>query len=143
MTALALPAAPVAAVASWSEAAAVTRRPDWSHAWWQAEDQLRDRLYAAARTRLGEERLLAALGPPVDAAREVLLGAAAVAATRAGTADPALTRVAAGAASQACYQAALAALAEVGPAGAFAVKLRLFLAGRWPLGIVGGQFFMF
>jgi hypothetical protein len=73
----------------------------------------------------------------------VLLGAAAVAAARAGMADPSVTRVAAGAASQACDQAALALAAGADGHHPFAAKYRLFLAGRWPLGVVGSRGFVF
>jgi hypothetical protein len=60
----------------------------------------------------------------------------------AGIADPMLTRVASGAAAQACHQAALAIAAAAGPDHLFAMKFRLFAAGRWPLGIVGDRFFV-
>src|SRR5713101_4026518 len=91
---------------------------------------------------------LAALGMPdaltvVTEAAASLSGAASLAMSGAGIADPALTRVAAGAAAQACHQAALALAAAAGPGHVFAVKYRLFAAGRWPLGIVGDRFFVF
>ncbi len=133
----------VEAVPAWAEAARLAKAPDWSRDWWDAEERERRLLYAAAIEVAGEPALLAALTRVTDAATRVLHGAASVAAGRAGVADPALTRVAAGAASQACDQAALALAAGAGDAHPFAAKHRLFLAGRWPLGVVGERCFVF
>ena len=129
--------------ASWSETARLAKSPDWSRVWWDAEERERKRLYDAAVNEAGEAALLGGITRVTDAATKILHGAASVAAARAGVADPALTRVAAGAASQACYQAALALAAGSGEAHAFAAKHRLFLAGRWPLGVVGERCFVF
>jgi hypothetical protein len=130
-------------VPDWHSAEVVTRSPDWSTAWWNAEESLRlallDELYAAR----GEHATLSALTRVTDEATKVTLGAASVAAARDGVADPALTRVAAGSASQAAYQAALVRLAGLGEDHAFAAKFRLFAAGRWPLGLVGNIFHLF
>jgi hypothetical protein len=133
----------IVAVASWPDAAATTRRPDWSTAWWDAEERERGRLLDLARTEHGERPLMLALTAATQAASDVVMGAAAVAAGRAGIADETLHRVAAGAATQACYQAALAIAAGAGEAHGFAAKFRLFAARRWPLGIVAGRFFVF
>jgi hypothetical protein len=142
VAALGLPPAPVERVADWAAAAATAKRPDWSEAWWNAEETARGELSTRLGAAIGEDALLAALTAVTDAAGDAVHGAAAVAAARAGTADPALIRVAAGAATQACYQNALA-LAAGEPSHAFAIKFRLFAAGRWPLGIVGGTCFVF
>jgi hypothetical protein len=130
-------------VPTWNEAARLARSPDWSRAWWEAEERERARLYALAAEPSGETALLGALSRVTDAATRVLHGAAAVAAARSGIADPTLTRVAAGAATQACYQAALALAASEDGHHAFAAKYRVFLAGRWPLGVVGNLGFVF
>ena len=130
-------------VASWGEAGRLAKSPHWSRAWWDAEEEERKRLYVAAVEAAGEAALLAALTRVTDAATRLLHGAASVAASRAGVADPALTRVAAGAAGQACYQAALVLAADAGDTHPFAAKHRLFLAGRWPLGVVGERCFVF
>ena len=130
-------------VADWREAARLAQSPEWSRAWWEAEERERRRLHAAASEAYGETALLAALSRVTETATRVLLGAAAVAAGRAGVADPSLTRVAAGAASQACDQAALGLAADTDGHHPFAAKYRLFLAGRWPLGVVGSRGFVF
>jgi hypothetical protein len=143
MAELGVEVADIERVASWEEAAGLAKSPDWSRLWWDAEEGERKRLYRAAAEAAGEAALLAALTRVTDVATRLLHGAASVAASRAGVADPALTRVAAGAASQACYQAALALAAGAGDAHPFAAKHRLFLAGRWPLGVVGERCFVF
>lgn len=132
-----------APVASWTDAAAITQLPDWSRAWWDAEEGERTRLFDLARAVHGERPLLEALTAATQTASDVVIGAAGLAAGRARVADDALHRVAAGAATQACYQAALAIAADAGEAHGFAAKFRLFAAGRWPLGIVGHRFFVF
>ena len=139
---LGLPGTPVATVAGWAEAAATTQSRDWSRAWWERETTAQQDLHGRAAAQFGEDELLAALTVVTEAA-QALHGVAALATSRAGVADPALTRVAAGAAAQACHQAALALAAKAGLDHLFAVKYRLFAAGRWPLGIVGDRFFVF
>jgi hypothetical protein len=130
-------------IADWRRAEAVTRDPNWSTAWWDAEEKQRLALLETVFHQWGEHPTLAALTRVTDAATRVTLGAASVAAARDGIADPALTRVAAGAASQAAYQAALAQVAGAGEAHPFAAKFRLFAAGRWPLGLIGDCFYLF
>jgi len=138
---LGMPDLAIVGVAGWHEAAAVTQHPDWSRAWWDAETRAQGELQRLAQARFGAERLLAALTQVTEGAT-ALSGAAALALARAGIADPMLTRVASGAAAQACHQAALAIAAAAGPDHLFAIKFRLFAAGRWPLGIVGDRFFV-
>ncbi len=133
----------IAAVADWRAAERIARDPDWDVGWWEAEETLRQTLWRRLSRDANEHDLLAALSQVTDAASGVVLGQAAIAAARSGIADPALIRVAAGAATQAAYQAALAEIARAGSAHAFAVKYRLYAAGRWPLGVVGGAFYLF
>jgi len=142
LAALGRPDIAIAGVAGWAEAAATTQSPAWSRAWWDAETRAQAELQRRAAARFGAEPVLAALTAVTEAA-DALNGAAALAMSRAGIADPALTRVAAGAAAQACHQTALALSAAAGPDHLFAVKYRIFAAGRWPLGIVGDRFFVF
>lgn len=134
----------VDAVATWAEAASVTKSPDWSRAWWDREEAERTRLLNAAAATMAEHELMAELSRVMELASSVVHGAAAIAAARAGVADQALIRVAAGAAAQSAYQAGLAALAaENGREHPFGIKFRLFEAGRWPLGIAGGTLHIF
>jgi hypothetical protein len=59
-----------------------------------------------------------------------------------GGAAPASIHVAAGAASQAVYQLAVARIAG-NTASLFESKFRLFAAGRWPLGVEGTRLVLF
>jgi hypothetical protein len=132
----------LAPASDWQEAAHLTQRQDWSRAWWDAESAAEAALKADAIARFGEAAILEQLSRVMLAAA-ALNGAAAMALARAHVADEALARVAAGAAAQACHQAALARAADAGPGHAFAAKFRLFAGGRWPLGVVGGRLFVF
>jgi hypothetical protein len=143
LAAIGFPDSDVAAVGDWRAAESATRDAQWSRAWWHAEERARSDLLARAGQQHGEHTLLTALSRVTLDASDVVLGAASIAISRSGIADPALARVAAGAATQASYQAALALAAEAGDAHPFAIKFRLFAAGRWPLGLVGRTFHLF
>ena len=143
LVALALPALPVAGVGTWREAAATAQRDDWGRDWWQAEENERAALYRIAAASLGEGALLTRLSAAMEATAESIHHAASAALARAGIVDEALARVAAGAASQACHQKALAEAVGRGTEHAFAIKYRLYRAGRWLLGVVGERCFVF
>jgi hypothetical protein len=83
-------AASLHAVSSWHEAAKVCRGA--AGAWWDAEE--------AERSRLAKRATLNPADPDWLALNEVLHGAAAVAAARAGCADAAYIRAAAGSAAR-------------------------------------------
>jgi hypothetical protein len=126
----------------WPEAERVLKAPDWSRAWWDREEELRQRLLAKAKTHYPERELWTALTELTTDAGEIVHGKAATAASRMGGAAKASIHVAAGAAAQAAYQLALARLAE-DAASPFESKFRLFAAGRWPLGVVGSTLALF
>lgn len=143
LAALGFPDAHVAQVESWEEAEGAASNPDWNSAWWEAEEQLRAALTVGALELVGESDLEAALTHVGASASEVANGAAAAAAASAGVSDEALVRAAAGAAVQASHQAALVLAAGGEEDHPFAIKFRLFEAGRWPLGVVGTSFNLF
>lgn len=120
-------------VKTWSEAGQLCRTP--SEDWWRAEEDERARLERGARLDPADPEWLAL--------NEALHGAAAVAAARGGCADPALIRVAAGAASYAAYQARLARAAGAAGAHPFLRKYNLYCGGRWPLGVYDHSFAIF
>jgi hypothetical protein len=130
-------------VASWDQAERIIRDPAWDTTWWDREEAERKALLARCLRRLGPSQALEDLGIKAGIEHEVIHGAAALAASRAGIADPALTRVAAGAASMAAHGRALVRLAEAGDSHLFMRKYALFDGGRWPLGIVRGSFHLF
>ena len=135
--------AKVKPVPDWRAAEAITRDPNWNTAWWDAEERQRHALLAPLIAAWGEHPIMSVLSDVTLEATRITLGAASVAAARDDVADPALTRVAAGAATQACYQALLTEIAGIDEDHSFAAKFRLFAAGRWPLGLVGSRLFVF
>lgn len=132
----------VVRIASWPEAEAFLKSPDTSLAWWDREEALRRRLLATAQGRYPERALWSSLSELTTETGDLVHGAAARAAARLGGAAVASIHVAAGAASQAVYQLALARIVgdEASP---FEAKFRLFAAGRWPLGVDGTRLMLF
>ncbi|HLI13660.1 MAG TPA: hypothetical protein VKY65_18865 [Alphaproteobacteria bacterium] len=143
LAALGFAEASVAAVTNWAEAERCVRDLRWDRGWWAAEEELRRELLTHVRGDGAAKALMAALTGVTSEATAVLLGMASTAALRRGIAQQAIDSVAAGAATQACYQAALALAAAAGDDHPFALKLRLFVAGHWPLGLVDGCFYVF
>jgi hypothetical protein len=143
LDALGFPDAEVADVANWLDAEVAAHNPDWNPEWWEAEEQLRMALLDEATALHGEEAMVIALTHVTSTAADIVQNAAEISARRTGAGDEALIRAAAGAATQACYQAALVLAAGGEPDHAFALKFKLFESGRWPLGIVGNTFHLF
>jgi len=143
LSALGFPHAHVAAVATWDEAGEAASNPEWDSAWWEAEEQLRAGLSAEAVDLVGEAEVMAALNHVGASAFQVVGEAAAEALAAAGVVDQELALAAAGAAVQACHQAALVLVAGAEEDHPFALKFRLFEAGRWPLGVAGSSFNLF
>jgi hypothetical protein len=126
----------------WPDAERLLKAPDWTPAWWDREEALRRTLLAQAEARYPERALWSALTELTTEAGDLVHGKAATAAARMGKAAAASIHVAAGAASQAVYQLAVARLAGQ-PASPFESKFRLYAAGRWPLGILGSRLVLF
>ncbi|MEC9347169.1 MAG: hypothetical protein VYB54_13150 [Pseudomonadota bacterium] len=144
LDALGFPDARMAEVTDWEEAAEAARNPEWNSAGWEAEEQLRAALSVRAVEIAGdEEAVLMALTHVTGTASDAVHRAAGTAASRFGVHDEALVRLAAGAAVQCAYQAALVLAAADDEDHAFAHKFRLFEAGRWPLGITGATLNIF
>ena len=138
-----LAGAEIGGVRHWHEAGAFIRAAEWDDAWWELEEEERTRLWECAADRHAEDDLLARLAAVTQALSAAVHGAAAAAALRDGSADPALVRAAAGAALLAAQQHALAGLAGEGAAHFFACKYALFAGGRWPLGCHRGRYVVF
>jgi hypothetical protein len=133
----------VAGVEHWLAASEAAQAPDFGDDWWQAEEQMRRALFEDALQFNDEHDLEVALQHVSTRAGEVAHERATRAAARHGVSDPALMQVAAGAATQAAYQAALVLAAEAEAEHPFAMKFKLFELGRLPLGLVGNTFNLF
>jgi hypothetical protein len=132
----------VGVVESWPEAEAFLKSSDASLDLWNREEALRKALLAQAEARYPERALWTALTELTTEAGDLVHGKAASAAARMGNAAPASIHVAAGAASQAIYQLAVARVAG-DTTSPFEGKFRLFAAGRWPLGTRGSRLIVF
>lgn len=141
--ALGFPDAGIAQVDDWSEAVIAATNLDVDMPGFEAEEQTRAALTAAALELMDEELLTFALTHVSSAIAEVVESAAADAALRAGYDDEEIMRAAAGAAIQAAHQAALVLAAGVEDEAAPVYKFRLFEAGRWPLGVIGSTLHIF
>ena len=142
LSGLGLKAAALATVDTWSAAGATALRADWERGWWQAEESAQRALQAKASREFGVPAVLAALTAVTEAAASLHARAEQACAGK-GVADPALTRVAAGAAALACHQYGLVLAAGGGEDHPLALKYRLFARGRWLLGVYGQQCFVF
>ncbi len=143
LSALGFPDAEVADIVDWEDAENAARSPEWNSDWWEVEEQLRAGLTSAALELVDEDTLTLTLTHVTARAAEVVQDAAANAAMMGGMFDEALIRAAAGAATQAAYQAALVLAAGEEEDHAFALKFRLFEAGHWPIGVSGMSFNLF
>jgi hypothetical protein len=132
----------IAQVRDWAEAERLLKSPDWSTAWWEREEALRRALLATAERRYPERALWTALSDLISETGARVHGKAAMAALRERNVTAASIHVAAGAASHAVYQLAVARLADSAEP-LFEIKFRLFAAGRWPLSVVGSRLGLF
>ncbi|MBI3199281.1 MAG: hypothetical protein HYZ40_17575, partial [Rhodospirillales bacterium] len=96
----------------WPDAERLLKSADWTPAWWDREEALRRAALVAAEARHPERALWSSLTELTTEAGDLVHGKAATAAARQGNAAPASIHVAAGAASQAVLQLAVARLAE-------------------------------
>ena len=141
--ALGFPDCSVARIQDWEEAGDAAESPGFDDASWEFEEQLTATLMDLALEVVDEEELAAALTHVSAVAGDAAKLAIEEAAALAGHSDPALLDAAAGAATKACYQAALLLAGGGEEDHAVAYKYRLFEAGHWPIGIVGSTFNIF
>jgi hypothetical protein len=128
-------------VRDWPQAERLLKTPDTS-GWWDREEALRKALVVEAEARYPGRAQWTALTELTTEAGDLVHGKAAAAAARMGNAARPSIHVAAGAAAQAVYQLAVARLAgrENSP---FERKFRVFVAGRWLLGVAGSRLVLF
>ena len=137
------PDTPIDVAATWNDAAQVLRGQEWDNRCWDCEEEGRERLWETASERLTESelsaRLTAMTGSMADPIREGAVNAAA----RAGITDTGLIRAATDAAALAGHQQCMAHLASAPAGHYFHHKFKLFVAGRWPFGVVDGRYIVF
>ncbi|MFQ5534371.1 MAG: hypothetical protein ACE5EM_06070 [Sphingomonadales bacterium] len=143
LDALGCPEVTVAPIREWETAELAATNPEIDDTWWDTEEQLRLAATAQALEVMDEDDFMAAVGIVVAKAADIVFEAAEQAAAMADVDDQELIRAAAGAASKACHQAALVILSGGEQDHPFALKFRLFEAGRWPVSVTGGSFNLF
>ena len=140
---LGFPDAWVASVADWEHAAIAAENPEINSDSWEAEEQQRAHLTSEAALVFGEQELQDALEAITSIAGPIIFNAAANVAAMWGVEDDAIVEACAGAALQACYNAALVIAAEEEETHPCALKFAIFEAGHWPIGIAGHSFNVF
>ncbi len=141
--------ADVAILADWEDAAASAETFDWSNPAWEMEELARADLTGRALELVSEEALQLGLSVISDksghAAKSALLDTAALW----DMVDENVHNLSVGSAVQTAHGAGLTLLAAAADpefdadANIFALKLRLFEKGRWPVGVVGQSFNIF
>jgi hypothetical protein len=129
-------------VPSFNGARAVITSAEWDRRYHAAEQAEKLRLAATADALRGSLELAQLQSRTLELS-EAVHGAAAVAAARLGCSDIGLIGAAAGSASEALHLAALAELAGAHELHPFLLKRAVFEAGHWPLGAVGGRYYVF
>jgi hypothetical protein len=129
-------------VATWDDARSLITDAAWDRRWWDAEQLVKQRLYARAVAARGESEVLRLLSQTLEHG-SAAHGEAEADGPRLECADAGLVAAALGAANEARYLGELARLAGEPSTHPFRSKQALFAAGRWPLGIVDGRYRLF
>ena len=146
---LGFPDAELAILPDWSDAEGAAETEGWSSPAWEAEELARADLTAGALTIMSEEALEIGLRMVAERAGEACRAAMEEEAAYWDVEEEGARTLAVGAAAQAAHLAALSLIAAAAdpdnPSGdsVFAWKLRLFMEGRWPVGVLGNSFNVF
>lgn len=124
----------VVALAGWRDVLAVLRRDERECAWWDFEEEERERVWETACERFTEEEIVARVELEVARERRAIDAGLAAACACLAIVDPAWVDAARSAALMSVHQHALVGLAGAPDAHLFAFKRRVFAAGHWPLG---------
>lgn len=140
---LGFPEVDPAALGDWSDAVAAAEVMDRDPMAWEADEMLRTGLVEQVLERLDEQAVQAALALVAskigDAAREAAEASAALD----DVYDETVVNAAAGGLVQAAHGAALVVLAEAedeNPPHPFLARWRLYVRGRWPVGVAGATY---
>lgn len=141
--ALGFPEAYPAFMADWEEAADAAENTEVNSPAWEAEEQLRATLTNDALDVLDEQTLEMVMTHVAQGTSDAIESAAMEAAQELRIFDEEFVRATTGAAVQATYQAALAAMTGAEEDHPFVLRFQLFEKGRWPIGIIGNSFLVF
>jgi len=140
---LGFPEAEPAEMGDWSDAIAAAETLDRDPMAWEAEELQRAALVERALERLDEQALQAALTLVASKIGELAKEAAESSAAMDDMYDEAVVNAAAGGLVQAAHGAVLVLLAEAeddDPPHPFLARWRLYVRGRWPVGVAGSTY---
>ena len=140
---LGFPQAEPAEMGDWSDAIAAAETFDRDPMAWEAEELQRAALVEQALERLDEQALQAALTLVASKIGELAKHAAEASASMDDIYDETVINAAAGGLVQAANGAVLVLLAEAedeDPPHPFLARWRLYVRGRWPVGIAGSTY---
>lgn len=140
---LGFPDAEGASLGDWSDAVAAAEALDRDPMAWEAEEMLRTGLVDQVLQRLDDEALQMALSLVASKIGDAARDAAEASAALDDVYDEAVVNAAAGGLVQAAHGAALVILAEAeddDPPHPFLARWRLFVRGRWPVGVAGATY---
>lgn len=126
---------------SWEDARTIVSDPRAREAV-DADSAEVERLKLVALEATDRNRLMTAMTTIVDGGLEIFFDGAGAAARAARVNDPAVIRIAASAASEAVYRAALAAAVGESETHRFILRYELFNNGRWPLARIEDGFYI-
>lgn len=141
--ALGFPDAEPGFLADWEEAADAAENTEINSPAWEAEEQLRAALTDDMLAVLDEQTLEMVMTHVAQTVSDAIETAAGEAAQELRIFDEEFVRATSGAAAQATYQAALAAMTGAEEDHPFVLRFQLFERGRWPIGIIGNSFLIF
>lgn len=140
---LGFPDADPAPLGDWADAVAAAEALDRDPAAWEAEEMLRAGLVDSALERLDESALETALTLVASRLGELARAAAEASAAIDDVYDETVINTAAGGLIQAANGAVLVLLAEeedARPPHPFLARWRLYVRGRWPIGVAGSTY---
>ena len=140
---LGFPDAEPATLGDWADAVAAAEALDIDASAWEAEEMLRAGLIEAVLDRLDEQALHAAQALVASKIGEIAREAAEASAALDDVYDEHVINAAAGGLVQAANGAVLVLLAEAedeAPPHPFLARWRLYVRGRWPVGLAGSTF---
>jgi len=127
----------------WEDAAFAAENPEVNSPAWEAEEQLRAALTMDVLDAVDEDTLQMVMAHVAQTITPHIDEAANEAREYLRIEDEEFVQAAAGAAAQACYQAALVGMAGPEDEHPFVKRFQIFEEGHWPIAILGNSFLIF